>query len=45
LRWRPKPVNTHSSTSMKPHWGEISARPKTWPLYSTGASRSPHLLT
>jgi hypothetical protein len=44
LRWRPKPVNTHSSTSMKPHWGEISPRPKTWPVYSTGASRSPHLL-
>jgi AAA domain-containing protein len=44
-RWRPKPVNTHSSTSMKPHWGEISARLKTWPLHSTGASRSPHLLT
>ena len=44
-RWRLKPVSTHSSTSMKPHWGGISARPKTWPLYSTGASQSPHPLT
>ena len=25
--------------------GKISARPKTWPLYSTGASQSPHPLT
>ena len=44
-RWRLKPVSTHSSTSMKPHWGGISARRKTWPLCSTGASRSPHPLT
>ena len=38
-------MSTHSSTSMKPHWGRISARPKTWPLYSTGGSQSPHPLT
>ncbi len=44
-RWRLRPVNTHSSTSMKPHWGGISARLKTWPLCSTGASQSPHPLT
>ena len=30
---------------MKPHWSGISARPKTWPLYSTGGSQSPHPLT
>jgi hypothetical protein len=44
-RWELKPVSTHSSTSMKPHWSGISARPKTWPLYSTGGSQSPHPLT
>jgi hypothetical protein len=38
-------VSTHSSTSMKPHSGGISARLKTWPLYSTGASQSPHPVT
>jgi AAA domain len=37
-------VSTHSSTSMKPHWGEISAPLKTWPLSSTGASQNPHSL-
>jgi len=41
-RWRLKPVSTHSSTSTKPRSGGISARLKTGPPYSTGASQNPH---
>jgi hypothetical protein len=44
-RWRLKLVSTHSSTSTKPHWSGISARLKTWLLYSTGASQIPHPVT
>jgi hypothetical protein len=40
-----KPVSTHSSTSGQPRPDATFRLPETWPLYSAGASRSPHPLT